>query len=111
VAVFVAQTKILDSDPPGTLLGWVAALFVVWGTLLTFASIGSAFASAIARREKFLSGLSGCALPVGWVLWGIALLHAKPTAVRIAIVSGGVAVILAAGLVLRAFFRDGGSAK
>ena len=111
MTVFAAQTKILGSEPPGTFLGWIAALFVVWGAALTVASIGSAFASAITRREKFLSGFSGCALPVGWVLWGVALLHAKPTPVRITIVSGGAAVILIAGVILRVFFRDDGSAK
>lgn len=103
--VLADQAKILGSSAPGTMLGWVAALFAVWGALMALVGLVSAFASRIANRKELFAQLAAGVLPLGWLIWGAALLHAEPTTVRIIIVAGGVAVMIVGGLLLRFVFR------
>lgn len=107
--VLADQAKILGSSAPGTLLGWVAVLFGVWGSLTALVGLISAFASVITRREKLFSKFAGAVLPLGWLVWGAALLHADPTPGRIAIVAGGAVAIFVGGGILWRFFRNDGS--
>lgn len=111
VIVLVAQAKILGSDAPGTLLGWVAALFVVWGALTAFVGLFSTFASLVTKRQEIFSKLAGAVLPLGWLIWGAALLHADPTPIRIGIVAAGVVVMLVTTLILWLFYRDKDAGK
>jgi hypothetical protein len=106
VNVFVAQAKILGSNAPGSFLAWVAALFLIWGSLTGLVALVSTFAGLVTGREKIFSKLAGVVLPLGWLLWGAALLHADPTPVRIAVMVGGVFTIAVAAILLRLFLRE-----
>lgn len=87
------------------MIEWGGALLAIWSALAFLSGLFADWISALTRRPQILSELRAGALPIGWLIWGAVLLYDDPSAIRIAIVGGGIALMLVVALILVLFFR------
>ena len=92
--------EIFGSSLPDTVLGWIGLLVAILAALLTSLSAAEKFVERFGGRGEVGRPYGGLALPIGWVVWCIALLVAHRDPVAALIVLLGTLAITAAGQLL-----------
>ena len=92
--------EIFGSPLPDTVIGWIGLLIAIQAALLTALSAVEKFVERFSGQAGVLRAYGGLALPVGWVVWCMALLVAHRDPASVLIVSLGTLTITATGQIL-----------